>query len=175
MFSCAIYPNFPTRYLTEVNFHVVIRHISKEPKINHKYELCKKTAGLFFLRLPTLKIHNGESVPQQQTQICKRQWKRLAMSVWWKKWNSARSFLWNWLWRFRDPVEANNKMDLTAWSRKLDTVFVKLDFAAKKNVAFALMSKNVEYRSYPCYYAYKNMKQNFDGTIKTCGVRKRYG
>ena len=84
-------------------------------------------------------------------------WDRLTTRAWIKNFKRAKILLWTLRWRTGDMVFifAMNILHAHTLSQKLDTVFDKLKCAAKLNVAFGFVLKNVDDGTCRYFYAHE--------------------
>ena len=132
---CDKCPNFSTSSQADLNFHIAKKHSSSQPKINLKFQLCHQVfAGFSSLRLHRQNVHKAQGVLESKNvdvselvgpiddESLKEELQMCEHFLVDSEMENGRQRVFN---------SAMEILDAHTLSQKLDTVFGKLECAAK--------------------------------------------
>ena len=157
---CTQCPNFSTLSQDDLNYHIAKKHSVPRPSITYKCKLChRELTGFYGLRQHKntqhgLQIGFGANNIDMEDQVgdvddhslreelesCKHFWTDTEME-------NGRHRVFNF---------AMSSFDMSLLNDKLDYLFKELKCAAKVNLAFGFLLKNVEDGSCRYFYAHEN-------------------
>ena len=142
---CANCPNFSTKSRDDLNYHIVKKHATARAKDTHKCKICfKKFSGFYALRQhktsehgiqmksPEIDVNDllegDDADPKEELQACQHFFVDSELG---KGRNRVSNF-------------TLSTFDNFLINEKLDSVFKGLECAAKNNLAFGFVLKNIE-------------------------------
>ena len=157
---CAKCPNFSTRSQADLNFHILEKHSSSRPKTIHKCQLCRQVfTGFNSFRLHRQKVQNAQGVLESKNVVASELVGPIDNKISKAELQMGKFFLVDSEMengRHRVFKFAMEILDAHILSQKLDTMFEKLDCAAKFIAAFGSVLMNVENGAGRYYYADEN-------------------
>ena len=157
---CPKCPNFFTKSRDDLNYHIAKKHSVPRPSITYKCKLCYPEFPGFYAIRQHKNIQNGTQVGfrannidvgdivgdvddqnlREQLESCKHFWTDTEME-------NGRHRVFNF---------AMSSFDISLLNDKLDYVFKELKCAAKVNIAFGFVLKNIEDGMCRYLYAHEN-------------------
>ena len=157
---CSQCPNFSTKSQNDLNYHIAKKHSAPKPDVTCKCKVCyQEFPGFYALRQHRntqhgMQIGSGTRDVDVEQIVGDVEDQRLREEL-----RSCQHFLVDSeLERARDKVlnYAVENLNETIVNEKLDHFFNNLKCAAKVNVAFGFILKNIEDGGFRCFYAHKN-------------------
>ena len=159
-FYCTQCPNFSALSQDDLNYHVANKHSVPRPSITYKCKLCHADFPGFYALCQHKNTKNGTQIGfgarnvdvenivgdvddqslREELESCKHFLTDTEME-------NGRHRVFNF---------AMSSFDITLLNAKLDYVFKKLKCAAKVNLAFGFVLKNIEDRMCRYFYAHEN-------------------
>ena len=156
-FYCTQFPNFSTKSGDDLNYHIAKKHATPRVKTTHKCKICfKEFFGFYAMRQHKTNEHGLQmkSVELDVSNLLEGDDADLKEEL-----QACQHFLVDSeLEKGRHRVFnfAMSTFDNSLINKKLDLVFKGLECAAKVNLAFGFVLKNVEDGSYRYFYAHEN-------------------
>ena len=154
---CANCPNFSTKSRDDLNYHIAKKHATPRAKNTHKCKICfKEFSGFYALRQHKTNEHGLQmksaeldvsNLLEDDDADLKEELQACQLFLVDSELEKGRHRLFNF---------AMSTFDNSLINKKLDLVFKGLECAAKVNLAFGFVLKNVEDGSCRYFYAHEN-------------------
>ena len=153
---CSQCPNFSTKSQNDLNYHIAKKHGTSKPKTTHTCKVCKEEfAGFYALRQHKSKMHglnlkkadSSPLVDDIHDDSLKDELRACGHFLVDSEFERGRHKVFNY------AVETLNTEIV---NKKLDHFFNNLKCAAKVNLAFGFILKNLEDGRYRYFYAHEN-------------------
>ena len=153
-------PNFSTKSPNDLNYHIAKKHSAPKPHLTFKCKLCyQESPGFYALRQHRYTQHGmqiGSGTTDVDVEPIVGDFEDQSLR---EELRSCQHFLVDSkIERARHKVVNNavETLNETIVNKKLDHFFNNLNCAAKVNLTFSFILKNIEYRGFRFFYAHEN-------------------